>query len=66
MKQCVLNNNELDVCVEASTTELRGLLGVESGSLYEVETVVLTDRVGDLFYDEGFIFLFLVFVLLWG
>lgn len=58
VEKSVLDHEELDVSVEACATESRSLFSVESGSLYQVETIVLLDGLGDLSDDYSFIFLF--------
>ena len=58
MEKSIFYNHKLDVGIEACTTQLRGLLGIESGSLYEIETAVGLDSFGDLVDYNCFIFLF--------
>ena len=49
LEQRVLHYQQLDVGLEAGTTQFGGVLGIESGGLYKVEAVVLADGFGDLF-----------------
>lgn len=62
VEQSILDNHQLDVVLEALATKRGGLLGIESGGLYQVEAAVFLDGFCDFRYDESFLFFFIVVV----
>lgn len=52
----VLDDHELDVPLEAETTQRAGLLGVESLDVNEVEVGIALERLNELVNECGFIF----------